>query len=42
MLIEVWWLMPLILGLGGQRHVDFCEFKASLVFIELSGQPGLF
>jgi hypothetical protein len=28
-----WWLRPLIPALGGQRLADFCEFKASLVYI---------
>jgi hypothetical protein len=27
-----WWHTPLIPGLERQRHVDLCEFKASLVY----------
>jgi hypothetical protein len=27
------WGILLILGLGRQRQMDFCEFKASLVYI---------
>jgi hypothetical protein len=33
--------MPLVPALGRQRQVDFCEFKASLVTEQVTGQPGL-
>jgi hypothetical protein len=29
-----WWCMPSMPALRRQRHVDFCEFEASLVYIE--------
>ena len=32
--------MPLIPVFGSQRQVDFCEFKANLVY-KVPGQPGL-
>ena len=33
--------MPLIPALGRQRQVEFCKFKASLVYIGLPGKLGL-
>jgi hypothetical protein len=30
---HVCWYTPLILSLGRQRQVDFCEFEANLVYI---------
>jgi hypothetical protein len=33
---------PLIPALGRQRQMDLCEFKASLVYIGVLGQPELY
>jgi hypothetical protein len=35
------WHMPLISALSRQRHVDICEFKASLIYKRAPEQPGL-
>ena len=32
MAADQWWHTPLIAALGKQRQVDFCEFKASLLY----------
>lgn len=37
-----WWHTPLIPGLWRQRQADFCEFKASLVYIMSSKTAGLY
>jgi hypothetical protein len=34
--LEAKWHNPLIPGFRRQRQVDFCEFKASLVYVENS------
>ena len=36
----LWWHILLIPALGKQRQAEFCEFKASLVYI-VPGQPSL-
>jgi hypothetical protein len=36
------WHMPLVVGSGRQRQVDFCEFQASLVYIVSYRKPGLY
>jgi hypothetical protein len=33
--------MPLILVFGRQRQMDLCEFKSSLVYKAVPGQPGI-
>lgn len=35
-------LLPLISTLGRQKQVDLCEFKGSLVYQGVPGQPGLY
>ena len=32
--------MPLVSALGSQRHVDLCDFKASLLYIASSRPAG--
>lgn len=33
MLEPVWWHIPVVSVLGRQRQMDFCEFKASLIYV---------
>ena len=39
--IQVWWCCPLIPAVRRQKQVDFCEFKASLVYKVSPGEAGL-
>lgn len=32
-----WWHIPVVLALGKHRQMDFCELKASLIYVVRSG-----